>query len=106
MKITLVDKELDKKQEQHIEELITKYKNYLNLIDDWAFVQHGVHLVKSQLALIALSVEKAWFMNRDKSQKELLVLMSIAGVKATCEMFCMPVPDEIEIDDETLKVVR
>lgn len=106
MKVILKDNELDKKQEQHVEELIKKYKVYLNVVDDWAFVQHGVHLIKPQLAYIALSVEKVWFTNRDKPRKELLILMSVAGAKAVCEMFCMDVPDEIEIDDETLRVIR
>jgi len=104
MKIVLKDNQLSKEQEQHTEELVNKYKDYLNVIDNWIFEKRGVHLLRPQLAYVALSVEKTWFMNRDESKEDLLTLMCVAGVKAICEMLCIEMPDEIEID-KNFKVV-
>ena len=99
MRVILKDKKVIEEQEQRTDKMIKKYKDYLNAIDDQVFEKRGVHLLRPQLAYIVLSVEKAWFMNRDKSTEELLTLMTVAGVKAACEMFCIDVPDEVEIDE-------
>lgn len=106
MKIALKDTKAIEKQEQRTEELIEKYKAYLNAVDDQIFKMRGVRLIRPQLAYIALSLEHTLFTNRDNSRDELLTLMTVAGAKAVCEMFCIEMPDEVEIDDYTLKVVR
>ena len=105
MKIILKNNEEIKKQEQFIEELVKKYKSFLNDVDNWVFEKHGIHLIRPQLSYIALSVEKTWFKNKDKPKEELSILMCVAGVVAACEMLCMKIPEEIEIDEKTLKVV-
>jgi len=51
MKIVLEDNALTKKQEHHIEELIKKYKKYLDAIDDWVFETRGVHLLRKRVLL-------------------------------------------------------
>lgn len=99
MKIVLKDNKLDKEREHRIEELIKKYKDYLNAVDDQIFEMRGVHLLRPQLTYIALSVEQTWHINRDKPKKELLTLMSVAGIKAVCEMLCISMPDEVEIEN-------
>lgn len=106
MKIVLKDTEAIKKQEQLTEELIKKYKDYLNIVDDVLFESRKTRLTRSQLAYIALSLEHTLLENRDKPNKEIGILMRVAASKAACEMFCIEVPDEVEIDDKTLKVVR
>lgn len=106
MKIVLKDTKAIEKQEQLTEELIKKYKAYLNAVDDQVFKMRGVRLIRPQLAYIALSLERTLFTNRDKPRDELLTLLTVAGAKAVCEMLCIEMPDEVEIDDKTLKVVR
>ena len=98
MIIVLKDKEEAKEQEQLIEKLIVEYKSYLNHIDDWVFESRGIHLDRTQLSYIALCVEQTCLKNRDKSKKDLVLLMGIAGVKAVCEMLCIELPDEIEVE--------
>ena len=106
MKITLKNNKEIARRACHIKELIKKYKGFLNGIDDYVFENRGIHLDNLQLSYIALSVEKVRFMNRDKSKEELTALMSVAGVKATCELFCIAMPDEMEIDEKTLRVIN
>lgn len=105
MKIVLKDSKLAEEREQRIEELVKKYREYLNAVDDQIFEMRGVHLLRPQLSYIALSLERTWHIHRDKPREEILTLMSVAGVEAVCEMLCINIPDEIEID-ENFKVVR
>ena len=106
MKIALKDNKVIEKQEQHIEELIKKYKGYLNVVDDLVFENRGTRLIRPQLGYIVLFLEQTLHRNIDKSNKELEILMGVAATKAVCEMFCIEMPDEVEIDDETLRVMR
>lgn len=106
MRIRLKNIEEIKKQDLLIDRVIREYKSFLIEVENWVFEQRGVHLVRPQLAYIALSVDKTWFKNRNKSKEELLILMCVAGVKAACEMLFIDIPDEIEIDETTLRVVR
>lgn len=89
----------DKEREHRIEELVKKYRKYLDAVDGTIFEMRGVHLLRPQLSYIALCVERTWHINRDKPKEELLTLMSVAGIQAVCDMLCMSTPNEIEIED-------
>lgn len=106
MNIVLKDTKAIEKHEQLTEELIKKYKNYLSDLDDLLFESRGTRLIRPQLAYVALSLEHTLRRNVDKPDKEIGILMSVAATKAVCEMLCIEMPDEVEIDEETLKVVR
>ncbi len=106
MKIVLKDKIIDEGQRHLVEELVVKYKDYLNSIDEVVFKSHGVRLLQPQLAYVALSLEQTLHKNSDKSNAKLMILMVVAATKAVCEMLCLEIPDEVEIDDKTLKIIR